>query len=341
MNNKNTKIKIASVIEDIFLNCDIKERDKYIVKKYHHFTEESLKMKELGDEFGITKEAVRIILEKNTLKIESSAGSVAHIFDSICKQILKVAPVSYNRLQSLALSSGFDLEGLSAKSLVAAVSIFSRKHKDKLAYHSFGDDYIIFEKGSSDLVTKIEKVARLECSKNGFANTADVAKKSSTPKIKINSQSVTDVLTCIKGSVWISKRHVTFIDSRNKVLTRVKKIAAFRDVVSTHKACDAINQSISHRDKNFKDLAPSALVKIIQLCINCKIVDSKIHFLEKPNIALSEIEKDIYNLLLQKPSLELIDIENLIGKNHSKAAIYQACSLSPLIVKNRKHYSVV
>lgn len=33
MNNKNTNIKIASLIEDVFTNCDIKERDKYIVKK--------------------------------------------------------------------------------------------------------------------------------------------------------------------------------------------------------------------------------------------------------------------------------------------------------------------
>lgn len=341
MNNKNTNIKIASLIEDVFTNCDIKERDKYIVKKYHHLDGESIKMKELGEEFGITKEAVRIILEKNKLKVESSAGSVAHFFDDLCKETIKQTPIGFERLKEAMLQKGFDLEGLNEKSFVSCISMFSRKNKDSLCIQPVGSGFIICDSNKRGLVLEIEKQSRNESSKNGYVNTTELSKKLGKSKISVKTQSIIDILNCIDGAAWISKRNVTFIDSRNKVLTRVKKIAAFRKEVNVKRACDAINQSISHRDRSFKDLEPSVLIKIIKLCIDCKVSSTDIIFNDKPAVSFSEIESDICSLLQSSGELELMDIEDKISNKYTKAAIYQACSLSPLIVKNKKTYSIV
>ncbi|MFS1429059.1 hypothetical protein LMH73_018410 [Vibrio splendidus] len=342
MNNNNPTIKIELIIDDIFNNTNIKERDKLIVRKYHYLDGDTMKMRELGEENGITKEAIRIILERNKLKVESGASKVAYIFDELAKEITKLAPVRIGRLQEKLLERGYDIGNLCEKGIVESIAIFSRKHKNSVFVDCINGTSIICDSSKPEAAKEIEKIARSESSRNGYASTSTITVKASLVAGSIKSSAVVDVLSCLNEATWISKRFVTFIDSRNRVISRIRKIASLKDTASLKRTCDAINQSISHRDKAFSKIDTSILTKLLLASAPDCIVDKGvINFINVEKTQINDIEMEIHNLLLEHGALELVNIESLVTQIHSKASIYQSCSLSPLILKKAKLYSVV
>ncbi len=299
-------------------------------------------MQEIGNTYGITKEAIRVILEKNLVTVKKEALNHMSVFNSIHKVIEAESIIEVNDAKSKIENLGVCLESITMNELISAINLFSAD--GKIVYSTrLGEMYFLCsdETSKSDILKSpaiIKKINTID----GFVDTnynyksmfvSEVSTKTKN-KIVFSAVKSCDCFTSIGDDKYIVN------DERSKVLIRIKKASMFYDKVDVKLLSFAINQSILHRNKNFKELSYKVISLIITSLNFGEIVNGICNFKSKVNmIELPSQDVIIANIVRENKKIELKDIECEITDLHlSKATVYQACSLSPLIYKKGRSY---
>lgn len=305
-------------------------------------------MQTLGDEYGISKEAIRITLKNSSLTASNSALEVAKEINTLSRYLNTIKLSTLEEVCTLLTNNGFSCQNPREAALAIVIASDFGENNNEFNIIKFGcgkTSEFVFSASK-----KIEKQlynmrgkAIKEIKKCGGCNLSHL--HSEVLKLSSDKQPSKKLLKailapCDSNDIRVTADDFYFHTSRNKIISRVLKASAVFDFACPEKLSDAINQSIQHRCKGATMLSAEQLTGMITESEIGSVKGDFIHFLKrKVETELYKGERDIAVELRANPGMELPEIESIVASSGlSKASVFQLCSISPLITKKGKRY---